>query len=190
MQSSTNWANKPSSAGSPPLLRLQKLYLPEIWDEYSKVIFSRPVVGPVAWVNTLPSVSTFFHHLFVVTVSITRIWADTIRIKKCTNFDILAGIILLWQLFYSQVFCVCRKRLVGENNIFILLKNYFSCIHNYLSLIPLMVLSLMKGALYVIISAAKGCIVSVSQISNWNHPGLCLHCFGPKRCSPLTLYAS
>lgn len=37
---------------------------------------------------------------------------------------------------------------------------------------PLVVLSLMRGVLYVTVSAAKGCLMSVHQINNWSHPGL------------------
>lgn len=61
---------------------------------------------------------------------------------------------------------VCRKRLAGESNIFILLTNYFSCMYDYLTPMALVVLSLMRGVLYVTMSAAKGCLMSVHQINN------------------------
>ena len=77
-----------------------------------------------------------------------------------------------WQGFYSfdssfvhRFSVVCRQRLAGESNSFILLTNYFSFMHNYLTPMPLVVLSLMKGVLYITMSAAKGCLMSVHQIN-------------------------
>ena len=163
------------------------------------VFFSIPIPIPIAWGNTILSVSTFFgmkfpkyshQHMiiwfvwFVVSISITRIWADTIWNVHLTcwqgldSFD--GGVIHGFSV-------VCRKRLAGESNIFILLTNYFSCMYDYLTPMALVVLSLMRGVLYVTMSAAKGCLMSVHQINNWSHPRLCLHCFGLKKCSILTL---
>ena len=177
---------------------LQKLYLQEIQYKDSKAILSRPVAGPlhIAWGITVLSVSTFFgmkfpkysHQYMIIWFVWVSLEYEQIQfdLKKCT-FDILAGIVLLWQLCYSQVFCCLSKKVSWRKQYFILLTNYFSCMHNYLTPMPLVVFSLMKGVLYLTMSAAKGCLMSVHQINNWSRPGLCLHCFDLKKCSLLIL---